>query len=210
LTKLNKIVGLISLFFLTIGLIGFFSPMEPLFRQLSIYNLLLTFILVTISFTNNLSVFIKLFLIVFGIGFIAELIGVHTGLLFGNYSYSQNLGLSFQKVPLIIGVNWAILSLGAWNLCRTISKKIIINILIASLLMVVFDIALEPAAINLHYWSWKSGEIPLFNYISWFLISIPAIYTWSLFKIESTGISKTIFISQFLFFIILTIKTTWL
>ena len=207
--KETKILSFIFLLFLTVGLIGLLSPMEASIKKLSFYNLFLTFGLVTFSFKNELKKFGISFLIVFSIGFIAELIGVHSGYVFGNYSYSNKLGISILEVPLIIGVNWAILSIGAWNLCKNITNYKSINILIACLLMVLFDLCMEPAAIYLDYWKWDNQVIPVYNYISWFFISLPAIYFISKNQTTNSGISKLVFCSQLLFFIILSSKTLW-
>ena len=207
--KLNKILASIALIFISIGLIGFFSPLESMFKSLSSYNLLLTFILVLISFKNDLKNFSTLLLITFTIGFISEQIGVHTGYLFGNYSYSDNLGLKIYGVPVIIGINWAILSIGSWHLCKNITKLKIVNILIASLLMTTFDFVMEPTAIDLDYWKWENGIIPIYNYISWFLVSISVNFFCSIFQKNYSGITKIVFVSQFLFFIILSSKIIW-
>ncbi len=207
--KLNKITASIAIIFISIGLIGFFSPLATLFKSLSSYNLLLTFILVLISFKNDFKNFSKLLLITFTIGFISEQIGIQTGYLFGNYSYLNNLGFKFYGVPLIIGINWAILSIGAWNICKKITQNKFINILIASLLMTAFDFAMEPTAIELNYWKWENGIIPLYNYISWFLVSIIAIFFCSIYQKDYSGITKIVFVSQFLFFIILSSKIVW-
>lgn len=207
--KLNKITASIAIIFISIGLIGFFSPLATLFKSLSSYNLLLTFILVSISFKNDIKKFSKLLLITFTIGFISEQIGIHTGYLFGNYSYLNNLGFKFYGVPLIIGINWAILSIGAWNICKKITQNKFINILTASLLMTAFDFAMEPTAIELNYWKWENGIIPLYNYISWFLVSSIAVFFCSIYQKDYSGITKIVFVSQFLFFIILSSKIVW-
>ena len=34
-----------------------------------------------------------------------------------------------------------------------------------------FDFILEPVAVKLNFWSWKNGNVPLFNYVCWFVIS---------------------------------------
>ena len=209
MNKLNKILASIALIFISIGLIGFFSPWQFMFKSLSSYNLLLTFILVLISFKNDSKNFSTLLLITFTIGFISEQIGVHTGYLFGSYSYSDNLGLKIYGVPIIIGINWAILSIGAWHLCKNITKLKIVNILIASILMTTFDFAMEPTAIELDYWKWENGIIPIYNYISWFLVSISVIFFCSIFQKNYSGITKIVFVSQFLFFIILSSKIIW-
>ncbi len=40
-----------------------------------------------------------------------------------------------------------------------------------SVLMVIYDLFLEPAATRLDMWSWECGVIPLRNYLGWFLFS---------------------------------------
>ena len=205
-----KILISIQLLFLTVGFVGFFTSYELIFKGLSIYNLLLTFILVSISFYTEMPQFLKTFGLVFLLGFTAEQIGVHSGLLFGNYSYSNHLGMSFYDVPLIIGINWSILSIGAWHICKKLHRNRWVNIFAASLLMVLFDIVMEPTAIDLNYWKWTNGSIPMYNYVSWFLISLPAVFICSKFQTEYSGISKTVFISQSIFFAFLSFKIVWL
>jgi putative membrane protein len=209
LTKTNKIAAFIFLFFLTIGLFGFFTSYNATMKQLSHYNLFLTFGLLTLSFKNELVKFTKAFGFIFLLGYSVELIGANSGYIFGDYSYSNNLGISLFNVPIIIGINWATLSFGSWNLCKKITSNIFLNILIASLLMVTFDFCMEPTAIELGYWKWDNGTIPFYNYFSWFIISIPAIFICSRFDTKTSGISKIIFISQLIFFIILSTKKLW-
>ena len=43
------------------------------------------------------------------------------------------------------------------------------------MLMVVYDFALEPAAIDLNMWDW-GGPVPMQNYIAWLVISL--VLTW--------------------------------
>ena len=40
-------------------------------------------------------------------GFFVELLGVKTGLIFGNYHYGATFGAKWQDVPYLIGLNWA-------------------------------------------------------------------------------------------------------
>ena len=204
--KLNKILTITFVFFLLVGIIGMFTSYENTFKELSFFNLFLTLLLVLISLKSDINHFLKPFVIVFLIGFIAEQIGVHTGYIFGNYSYGNSLGFRVYQVPLIIGVNWAILSFGAWHLSEyfTVNKRY--RLLIGSFFMVLFDLVMEPTAIALNYWNWTLGEIPLYNYISWFLIGFLAMFIYSKFSVNTSGISKIVFISQFIFFIILSLK----
>ena len=40
-----------------------------------------------------------------------------------------------------------------------------------ALLMVGFDLLLEPAAVKLNYWVWVKDYIPVQNYLAWFGLS---------------------------------------
>lgn len=44
-------------------------------------------------------------------------------------------------------------------------------IITGSLLMVLYDLFLEPAAIRLDMWSWEGGRVPVRNYLAWFVFS---------------------------------------
>ena len=43
--------------------------------------------------------------------------------------------------------------------------------MLVALLMVCFDLLMEPAAVKLNYWTWMNGDIPLQNYLVWFGLS---------------------------------------
>ena len=208
--SLNKLLTGILIFFLSIGLIGFFTPYSEWFKSLSFQNLLLTFLLVTISFRSILKKYTLTLILIFSLGYLCEVIGVNKGWIFGNYTYSENLGLSVLNVPIIIGINWAILTMGAWQLIKYIKINRYLQIILGALLMVLFDFIMEPVAIELDFWSWENNIIPMYNYISWFVISLVTMYfCFVLFK-TNKGIVKQVFIAQMAFFLILNIKYTWL
>ena len=41
----------------------------------------------------------------------------------------------------------------------------------ACFLALIFDWVMEPVAVKLGYWQWENDRIPLYNYISWIIIS---------------------------------------
>lgn len=102
--------------------------------------------------------------------FFAEVIGVKSGLIFGNYSYGEVLGFKILEVPLIIAINWMLVMLGSISLAKSCTKNIYLIALLAGLFSVLFDIILEPVAIYLGYWAWSTVSPPLSNYYSWFVI----------------------------------------
>ena len=134
--------------------------------------LFFTFLILLDSLPQKSSKTFLCVLTIFFIGFLAEWLGVKYGFFFGDYSYGTNLGVKIDNVPLIIGINWVILSLAARGVIQKIFKLPTLKIIIASLLMVALDILLEPLAPKLGYWSFDLMVAPPSNYRGWFLLSI--------------------------------------
>ena len=118
--------------------------------------------------------------------FFIEAAGVNTGKIFGVYAYGNTLGPKLLNTPLIIGVNWFLLiyctnvisrQLWKWitdcqeGSCTGLMRSMFI-IVTGSLLMVFYDLLLEPAAVRLDMWSWECGIIPLRNFLAWFSLSL--------------------------------------
>ena len=144
-----------------------------------------------------------IFLIIFSGGFLIELIGVHTGYLFGDYAYNDVLGIKLLGVSLIIGVNWYAIVVASANLARLVRTGPIVQALISGLLCVVMDVVIEPVAIKYGFWIWHSEEVPLFNYTTWFIFA--AIFSFLYLK-NSLILNKTavwLYGIWFLFFITL-------
>ena len=105
-------------------------------------------------------------------GFVVELIGVHTGFIFGDYSYGKLLGFTVFGVPLTIGITWLLVTLSAWNIVSINTSSLLQKYLLGGVLVVMFDLILEQFAITYSLWSWQGGGVPLYNYICWFVISL--------------------------------------
>jgi putative membrane protein len=156
-----------------VGLYGFLnSELELLFIALVPYHLLLMLGLLIYS-TDDFSKNIKIFaLIIYLAGFFIEVIGVNTGLIFGDYSYGEALGLKVLSTPLLIGVNWLILVYCTGVLLKYLKiKNSLIFSLIGAITLLGIDFLIEPVAIRFNYWSWSGGEIPLQNYLGWYIFS---------------------------------------
>ena len=107
----------------------------------------------------------------FGLGFLAEVLGVHTGLLFGNYSYGTVLGWKVAEVPLTIGTNWLMLSYPCGSVIDRLPVGTWVKIGLAAGLMTLLDVLIEPVAVQLGFWSWHTATIPLTNYLGWYGVS---------------------------------------
>lgn len=146
-----------------------------------------------------------LFLFISGlIGFFVEMIGVKTGWIFGSYSYGNTLGLKLEEVPLIIGINWFMLSFIFGNIVSRLPLHIFGKVTLAALFMTAIDFFIEPVAIQLDFWSWEGGSIPLSNYFGWFITSlvIQAIYQKFHFE-KKNPVVNSLLIGQLIFFITL-------
>jgi putative membrane protein len=201
----RNLIGVVAIFiFHLVGAIGMsIEEFKPLFVSLTPAHLLLTLFLFLWSDSFSLSQ-IKLFVILFMIGFWVEVVGVKTGILFGIYKYGPTLGFKFLDVPLLIGVNWFLLAVSAFGTVSYLTKNKFILIIASATLMVFLDFIIEPVAIHLDFWTWQNGIIPIQNYIMWWFVSL--LMQWIIYSNKlkfSTSICFAIFISQILFFTIL-------
>lgn len=105
------------------------------------------------------------------LGLVAECIGVHTGLPFGVYSYGDNLGPKVAGVPLLIGVNWAILTFATAGIASEWATNRWSRAALGAVLMTALDIWMEPVAPLFDFWTFDGGQAPLLNYGGWLLVS---------------------------------------
>lgn len=194
--------------FHVVGLVGFLTPfLHELFISLVPFHLLLMAGILIIN-QKELSINFWLGAIIITVaGFLVELLGITTGKIFGSYAYGDTLGIKLAKVPLLIGVNWFILvfSLGSY-LKRKFKHKPNVKSLVGAFFLVLTDFLIEPVAIAQHYWSWSEIAIPLQNYIGWYIVSflMLRLYFAIDFK-KSNSVGLLLFITQFIFFVILNI-----
>ena len=199
---------LVIVFFGIIYLVGFFGSIIPAYRTLflSLTPLILILSFCAILFTLSRPIKPTLTFLLFSglVGFIAELIGVNTKLLFGNYHYESNLGVKIAGVPVIIAINWAIVTIGAAHCSALLSANKLARMIIAAFLMLLFDFILEPVAIKSGFWNWEGGLIPAYNYICWFFIGLfLQIIYFSKIKHDSNKVIISLFLLMTVFFICL-------
>lgn len=115
-------------------------------------------------------VHILLCTIVFILGILAEVIGVASGLVFGDYLYGDILGPTIGGVPIAIGSAWVMMTL--FSLASFNSLSVWIRLFAAAVMATLFDALMEPAAVQLGYWEWANGHIPFQNYFAWFVLAL--------------------------------------
>ena len=184
------------------GLIGIIYGNKDWFIAFTPLNLFLSFFLlfVTQNELNNKNIISALS--IFLIGMIAEILGVNFGIIFGEYEYLDNLGIKIFGVPIIIGVQWILLTFITGSFSAYIFKKSKIKaVFFGAILMVLLDILIEPVAPDMGFWVFNSLKAPVQNYIAWFVIGIPVqiLFHNGIDKKEQT-FSFHLLIIQFLFF----------
>jgi len=191
--------------FYTVGVAGMIIPQtRELFKALVPLNLLMNVFLLLIYHGKIDPRFAWKALVIYSAGFVVELAGVNTGLIFGSYEYGPTLGPHLFHTPLMIGVNWFMLVYASLVITSKFIDHRYFRILIAAVLMVVYDFALEPSAIDLDMWDW-GGAVPMQNYVAWLVISFVLIWFADRSGLVNKGnkIAAPLFFVQMGFFILL-------
>jgi carotene biosynthesis associated membrane protein len=112
------------------------------------------------------------------IGAAAELIGTQTGFPFGHYEYREWLGAKiFGHVPWFIPPSWYAMSIISYDLARRLRGSAVYTIVMASVFMVLWDVALDPAMNKAFpFWAYRADGIffgmPIVNWLGWMLTSL--------------------------------------
>ncbi len=115
------------------------------------------------------------------VGNIVENLGVATGFPFGHYYFKELMGPKLFQVPVLLGIAYIGMAYVSWTLARVIVGKqdrptgirIVALPLVASFIMVAWDLAQDPVwATVLHGWAWLDGGpwfgVPISNYLGWY------------------------------------------
>jgi putative membrane protein len=191
LLHLSAIIGVLS------GEAGWFIPKTP-------WNLLVCTGLLIWVFPLDTLRKVGLFGFIFAAGIGAEWIGVHTGALFGTYSYGANLGPKLDGVPYLIGANWAVLSFCSGAVSNSWALPRGARVLFGGLLMLGLDYFMEGLAPAFDFWEFQGGEPPLYNYVCWFGLALLFQGGFQGLRLEGNrSFSAHLLAAQFTFFIAL-------
>lgn len=198
-------IGLMSIIY-TVGIILLLKAGRTgSLIELTPFTILLTTLLLLLNheYWNKKIVLTIITIALLGLGI--EIIGINTGVPFGDYTYSSVLGIQLYGTPILIGVNWLMLVYSSVMIMHQFISTIWLKALLASLLMVLLDIFIEPVAIDWNMWTWKMTSVPVQNYITWgiaaFIFSL--ILSFQLKNLNKNKMAIPVILWQFLFFVIL-------
>ena len=212
----------IAILFHVIGLVGILVFNSSVIINATPLNLLLSAGLLIYTQQEKKKDFYIFLIVTIITGFIVEVIGVNTSLLFGNYNYGNVLGFKWLEVPFIIGLNWFIIIYCCGISTNTLLNNLLTKVAItpaapltflkatsvitdAATLAVLFDILIEPVAIKLGFWHWNGdGSIPIYNYICWIIISLILLTVFHILKFNKQNkFAINLLMIQFMFFLLL-------
>jgi len=215
--KINPLF--LALLFHGTGVLGIlFTPYKDLFVSSTPLVLLFMFFLLANTQLKAIKNFLLSFAFAFVISMGTEIIGVNTGLLFGQYQYGPVLGPKILGVPWLIGLNWFVivycsgsflihsleLMKSKFNIRVTETSSTAMVVLGGAAMATFFDFILEPVAVKLNFWTWNNGDIPLYNYLCWFLVSAVLLrINLQLKQVNAHVFASSLLIIQAVFFLML-------
>ncbi|WP_266203563.1 carotenoid biosynthesis protein [Pontibacter kalidii] len=179
-----------------------FSGRPEYFQNLTPMNLLLTNTLLFAFHRCWNAAFILFAVVVWAVGFFSEVLGVHTGLLFGEYAYGAALGVKVWEVPLLIGLNWLMLVYSTGHISNYARLPWWAKAIVGTLLMLLLDFFIEPVAMRFDFWDWQGGQIPLSNFAGWFLVALGLqVYFQRASIYKKNRLAPFVYLVQLLFFV---------
>jgi uncharacterized membrane protein len=170
-------ISIASLVLLITHAVGFWglqlSDLNEYFIFLTPIQLVFTAFLIFAFHQNWDFKFIGIMLLIGILGYLSELLGVKTGLIFGEYHYGETLGFKLFDIPVLIGLNWIILIYCTGNIVIKLDTNSYVKAALGAFLMIAIDYYIEPVAISFDFWTWDTtnGIIPIQNYIAWYILS---------------------------------------
>ncbi len=187
-----------------VGVGGFLSPLSEWFVYLTPVNLIVTAGMIWIDSKGGNKLGWPIALAIMLIGYVIEVIGVKTGVIFGDYAYGEVLGWKILEVPPLIGVNWLIVIWGGFSVAVHMKIPKGLRWLATALLATALDFLIEPVAIHYGLWDWYGSAPPLRNYIAWFITAAVMAGIFEAYPlVKKPRLGLVAFICQILFFGIL-------
>jgi uncharacterized membrane protein len=187
------------------GAIGLLVPQTAKFmRQLIWPSILFTNILLLCYHKKWTKEFFFSILLLAFTGFLIDVLAVKTGIIFGYFQYGYILGYKFWDVPLIMMSYWLTIIYTSRQVAEMMAKDTFLVSVLAAACMLLMDYFLEPFAIKYGLWHWNGGDVPIHDYIGWFVcgLLIQYIYCKSI-KNPPNKLSLVTYLVQLGFFITL-------
>ena len=130
--------------------------------------------------TRGISWALGYLVITIGLGLLVEALGTATGVPFGPYTYSDDLGPRVLSVPLIIPMAWAMMAYPCLLVARSLTTSRLWTCLAGGWLLAAWDLFLDPQMVGEGYWIWQVTTpalpgipgIPAVNFAGWLVTGV--------------------------------------
>ena len=149
------------------------------------------------------------FVITAGISWGYEQVGVETGLIYGDYHYTDYLGEKIGHVPIIIPLAWFMMIYPSYIIANMIFSgkpllhqnkisQIILLSLLSAVIMTAWDFVIDPylSGPTVNAWVWEKGGayfgIPIHNFFGWILTTFSIYLIYRILESKTKPIQKQI------------------
>jgi uncharacterized membrane protein len=112
-----------------------------------------------------------------------EAVGLATGIPYGEYGYSADLGPTLLGVPFLVPLAWLMMSWPSWLLARRLTRGTggrAARVAVAAAVFAAWDVVLDPQMVQAGYWTWAHPQpslpgidtVPLTNLAGWLLAGL--------------------------------------
>jgi uncharacterized membrane protein len=143
---------------------------------------------------------LRLLALVFGVSLLFESVGVATGLVYGPYHYTNQLGpLFLGLVPYLIPVAWFMMSYPSFVISDRLIpvgwkrwQRILSMAAVGGMVMTAWDLVVDPIMVASGHWIWDVNGayhgIPLQNFWGWWLTVFTTFALYLLFSGKASTI----------------------
>ncbi len=115
-----------------------------------------------------------------GVGFAVEVLGVHTGFPFGDYTYGSSLGPALFGVPVVVAFAWPMLAWPSALVARRLADTSGARVLLGAWALTGWDLFLDPQMVSAGHWHWLRvdvhlpgvANVPVSDYLGWFAVAL--------------------------------------
>ncbi|MGY1691804.1 carotenoid biosynthesis protein [Geodermatophilus sp. SYSU D01105] len=115
-----------------------------------------------------------------------EAVGLATGVPYGQYTYSDDLGPTLLGVPFLVPLAWLMMAWPSWLLARRLTagvgapRRRPARVAVAAAVFAGWDVVLDPQMVQAGYWTWAHPRpslpgidtVPLTNLAGWLLAGL--------------------------------------
>ena len=201
----TKTLQWIVMGFFALGFVGLAIPWTfPFFVMLTPLAVVAVLAMLIVGHTSPMNWRLYASLgVVFVLSYVVELLKVNVFFPPSVYFFGDSFGPILFEIPLMIGLAWVALLYVCAAMAENLKANVVVQVLAASGLMVLFDVALELVAHDLDLWYWIYGT-SMWNYLMWFVASVVMFTIIKLFGVSiKNKVATTMYVSMIVFLLAL-------